>query len=90
MPFVPGLGLFPTTPIGSAILKQIGNILVQRRLIVLGNQERVPSTPMDPRTECALGMHGIQGEDAPCDQVRRQQRLERTDLILFLLHIAMP
>ena len=44
MSFVPRLGLFPTTPIGRAILKEIRDILVQRRLIVLGNQERVPST----------------------------------------------
>jgi hypothetical protein len=35
-------------------------------------------------------MHGIQGEDAPFDQLRRQQRLERADLMLFLLHIALP
>src|SRR6266566_166695 len=90
MSFVPGLSLLPTTTIGRAILKQIGTILVEGGLIVLGNQDIVPSKPMDLRTECALGMHGIQGENAPFDQVRRQQRLERTDLIFFLLHIAMP
>ncbi len=38
MSFVPRLSLFPTTPIGRAILKEIRDILVQRLLIVLGNQ----------------------------------------------------
>src|SRR2546421_8993051 len=90
MSFVPGLCLFPATTIRGTILKQIGNILVERGLIVLGNQEIVSREPMDLRTQGALGMHGIQGEDAPCDQLRGQQRLERTDLMLFLLHIAVP
>src|SRR5437588_1540452 len=90
MPFVPGLGLFPTATIRGAILKQIGNVLVQGGLIVLSKQDIGPSKPMDLRTERTLGMHGIQGEDAPSDQVRGQQRLERADLIFFLLHIAMP
>ena len=35
-------------------------------------------------------MHGVQREDAPCDQLRRQQGLKRTDLVFFLFHIAMP
>jgi hypothetical protein len=39
-------------------------------------------------TQRALGMHRIQGEDAPFDHLRRQQRLERADLIHFLLNIA--
>jgi hypothetical protein len=47
MRFVPGLGLLEAPTIRRAILKQIGNILVQRRLIVLGNQEIVPFPPMD-------------------------------------------
>jgi hypothetical protein len=59
MPFVPGLGLFPTTPIGGAILKQIGTILVKGGLIVLGDEKIVPSKPMDLRSERALGMHRI-------------------------------
>ena len=50
MSIVPGLGLFPTTTIGRTILKQIGDILVERRLIVLGNQEVVPRQPMDLST----------------------------------------
>ncbi len=36
----------------------------------------------------ALGMRRIQGEDAPFDHLWRQQRLERADLIHFLLNIA--
>jgi hypothetical protein len=59
MPFVPGLSFFPTTTIGGAILKQIRNILVERRLVVLGDEKIVPSKPIDLRTERALGMHGI-------------------------------
>ena len=77
MSFVPGLCLLEAPTIRGAILKQIGTILVERWLIVLGNQERVSREPMDLRTHRALGMHGIQGEDAPCDQLRGQQRLER-------------
>src|ERR1700693_1810437 len=72
MSFVPGLSLLPTTTIRSAILKQIGNILVQRRLVVLGNQNIVPSKSMDLCAQSTLGMHRIQGEDAPFDQVLRQ------------------
>jgi hypothetical protein len=90
MPFVPGLSLFPTSTIRGAILKQIGNILVQSRLIVLGDKDVVPSTSLDASTEITLRMHGIQGKDASFDQLRGQQRLERADLILFLCHIAMP
>jgi hypothetical protein len=59
-------------------------------LIILGKQDIVSRQPMHLRAEHALGMHRIQGEDAPFDQVRRQQRLECADLILFRLHIAMP
>jgi hypothetical protein len=36
MPFVPGLSVLPATPIRGRILKQIGNILVQSELIILG------------------------------------------------------
>ena len=39
MPFVPGLGLLEAPTIRSAILKQIGTILVEGRLIVFGNQD---------------------------------------------------
>jgi len=35
-------------------------------------------------------MHGIQGENAPFHQRRGQQWLERADLILLLLYIAVP
>jgi hypothetical protein len=90
MPLIPGLGLLPPTPIRGAIRKQIGNILMQRRLIVLGKEEIVSLQSMDLRTQQALGMHGIQGEDAPLDQLGRQQRFERTDFIFFLLYIAVP
>ena len=90
MPFVPGLGLFPPTTIRRAILKEIGDILVQRRLIVLGNQEIVSSTPLDLCAERPLGMHGVQRENASCNQLRRQQGLKRTDLVFFLFHIALP
>ena len=90
MSFVPGLSLFPTTTIRSAILKEISDILVQCRLILLGSEDIVPSKPMDLCAERTLGMHRIQGEDTPFDQVWGQYWLERTDLILFLLHIAMP
>jgi hypothetical protein len=72
MSFAPGLSLLPTATIRSAILKEIRDILVQRRLIRLGNQDVVPSKPMDLCAERALGMHRIQGENAPCDQVRSQ------------------
>ncbi len=68
MPFVPGLSLVPAATIGGAILKQISNILVESQLVVLGNQHIIPHQPMDLCTQGALGMHGIQGEDAPLDQ----------------------
>src|SRR5215469_10705827 len=55
MPFVPRLGLLPPTTIRDAILKQIRNILMERELIVLGNQKIVPRQPMHLRTERALG-----------------------------------
>src|SRR5579871_734392 len=90
MPFVPGLRLFPPTTIGDAILKQIGNILMQGGLVVLGNQEIVSRQPMDLSAEGTLRMHRIQSKNAPFDQLRGQQGLERTNLVLFLLHIAMP
>src|SRR5947199_8130885 len=90
MSLIPRLRLLPPTTIRGAIFKQIGNILMQRRLIVLGNQEIISLKPVDLRTEQALRMHGIQGEDVPFDQLRGQQGLERTDLILFLLHITVP
>ena len=77
MPLRPGLSLLPTTTIRLAILKQIGYILVEGGLMVLGYQELVSLKPMDLRTQHTLGMHGIQGEDTPCDQLRGQQRLER-------------
>ena len=35
-------------------------------------------------------MHRVQGEDTSFDQLRRQKRLERIDLVLFLSDIAMP
>jgi hypothetical protein len=59
MPFVPGLSLLEAPTIGGAILKQIGTILVERRLVVLGDEKIVPSKPMDLRSERALGMHRI-------------------------------
>src|SRR5436305_6082335 len=37
-----------------------------------------------------LSMHGIQGEDAPFDISWCQERAKRTNLILFLLDVAMP
>ncbi len=45
---------------------------------------------MDLCAERPFCMHGVQREDAPCDQLRRQQALKRTDLVFFLFHIAMP
>jgi hypothetical protein len=90
MPIVPNLSLFPAATIGSAILKQIRNILVERRLVILSNQHILACQSMDLRTQGALGMHGIQGEDASLDQWRDQQWFEGTDFILFLLHIAVP
>jgi hypothetical protein len=90
MRFVPRLRVCPAATVWCAILKQIGTILFEGGLIVLGNQDIVSPKPMHPCTERALRMHRIQGENAPCDQVRSQQRLERTDLMLFFLHIAMP
>src|SRR2546423_15029293 len=69
MTFVPGLCLFPATTIRGTILNQIGNILVERGLIVLGNQEIVPRDPMDLRTQRAFGIRAIQVEDEPCDHL---------------------
>jgi hypothetical protein len=86
----PGLSLLEAPPSRRVILKQISTVLVQGGLIVFGQQEIVPCISMDLRTHCTLGMHRIQSADAPCDQLRRQQRLEGTDLILFLLYLAVP
>jgi hypothetical protein len=36
-----------------------GTILVERRLVVLGDEKIVPSKPMDLRSERALGMYHI-------------------------------
>jgi hypothetical protein len=88
MRFVPGFGLLPALLIRARIFKQIGDVLPQRRLIVFDNQQVVSLQAMDLRTQRSLGMHRVQGENAPLDQVRSQQRLERADLILFLAHIA--
>ncbi len=90
MPLRPGLSVFPAATIGGVILKQISNILIESGLVVRGLQEIIARKPMDLRTQRALGMHGIQGKDAPLDHVRGQQWFEGADLILFLLHIAVP
>ncbi|SRR5260221_7029064 len=42
MRFVPGLGLLPAATIRRVILEQIGKILVEGWVIVLGNQDIVP------------------------------------------------
>ena len=72
MPLRPGLSVFPAATIGGAILKEIRNILRERGLVVRGLQEIIARQPLDPRTQGALGMHGIEGKDAPLDQVRGQ------------------
>jgi hypothetical protein len=72
MPLRPGLSVFPAATIGGAILTHISNILIESGLVVLGLQEIIARQPMDLRTQRALGMHGMQGKDAPLDQVRGQ------------------
>lgn len=90
MSLVPGFCLLPSSSVRRAIFQQIGNILPQRWLIILGDEDIVSLQSMYLRTQRALGMHGIQGKDAPLDHVRGQQWFEGADLILFLLHIAVP
>nr|WP_244422453.1 zinc ribbon domain-containing protein [Ktedonobacter racemifer] len=43
MTFLPGFGLLPSPSIRARVLKEIGNILVEGRLVLLGDQEIVPS-----------------------------------------------
>lgn len=90
MPFVPRLRLLPSSPTRGAIFQQIGDIPSQRRLVVLGQEDVLPSQPMHLGAQRTLGMHGIYGEDASFDVFRRQERFERADFILFGLHIAVP
>lgn len=86
MSFVPTLRLFPS-PIGGRISEKIDQILSERRLIVFGKQDIGASQAIELGAQLGLGMHRVQGENPPCDEGGGQQRFERTDLVLFLLHI---
>lgn len=86
MSFLPGFGLF-AAPIEGRIREKRRQIHGQGGLIVFGNQDVGASTARHLRTQFGLGMHGVEGENPPGDERGRQQRLERADLVLFLLDI---
>jgi len=90
VPFVPRLSFLPSSSIRTWVFKVISDIFSKRGLVVFGNEHIVSLQPMNLPTHLALGMQGVQAENAPFDPLGRQEWLEFADLIVFLLHIAVP
>src|SRR5436190_344622 len=70
--FVPSLCLLPSSTIRSAIFKEIGDILFERRLVVFGNEHVVSFKPLHLGAKFPLRMQRIQAENASFDRFHRQ------------------
>jgi hypothetical protein len=68
----------------------MGNACSQGGLVVLGEQDVMSIQPTHLSAQVPLGVHRIQGQDTPRNVFAHQERLERADLIFFLLDVAMP
>ena len=86
MSLVPRFGLSSLPP-PRRISEKIGKIGRQRGLIVFGNQDVKASPAVNLRAQVGLRMHRIQREDPSLNERRREERLERADLILLLCHV---
>ncbi|GHO63031.1 hypothetical protein KSC_019230 [Ktedonobacter sp. SOSP1-52] len=67
MPFVPRFCLHPAPSIRGGVFEEVHQILSQRWVIALRNQDVVSCQAMNLGAQFPLGMYGIEGEDTTTD-----------------------
>ena len=84
MAFVNGACRTPVPAILRRLAEKEAQVVGQRGLIVLGDEDIVSIPARDTETASMLGMQGIGRDDTPFDQHGRQELRHNREFILFL------
>ena len=86
MAFVRLFAILPLLLLSIRVIKEIQQVLIHLRLILLDDGQVVAAIPMHTGAPLLLGVHGIRTDDASYHQRRVHQRGGSTDLIFFTVN----